>query len=124
VLVHAQNTSSLAAIGTLLGQVSGFVHTSPSALQNVAGPSLLVHLALVDFHNRGLMALRRKVLSTARMLTINVGPTATVNLCGDLGGGYLLGSGCRLTLTPTRLLRVAGCRRNGPGPPELGTGRV
>ena len=49
-----------------------------------------------------------------------MGPKAVVNLCGDLGGGYILGGGCRLTLTPARLLRLTGgATRNGQGPPTL-----
>ena len=125
-LIYQQHSVSMIAIGTLFGQLNGLINT-PAAVLNglsvLSSPNLLLHLALVDCNDYALMTLRRKVLSTSNIITIEVAPKA--NLFGDLGNGYLIGPNSRITLAqPIRLLKVTKCTQNDLGQPDLATGIV
>ena len=111
-LLLAERTSKTPSpLGILVGNVEGIINSPSVTLKGLAGPSLMLTLVLMDFHNRGLMALRRRVLSAEHLLTVTVGGSAVGNLCGDLGGGFLLTAHTQLTIACSRLLRLTSSQK-------------
>ena len=82
---------------------------------------MMLHFGLMDCANMTMMSHRRKVFNGSndtrgsQLLIIIVGWNVKANLCGDLGGGFMLGSGSTLTLACNRLLRITGCSTNEDG---------
>lgn len=104
--IRTGEEAKLSPLGLVTGQVDGVVSTPSTRLQGMRDPSLMLNMVLLDSRNRGLMAFRRQILSAKQALSVTVSGSASANISGDMGGGYILGANTQLTLLCDRLLQL------------------
>lgn len=102
------NTNTTFAIGIVLGSIECLVTIASGGLKVPSTPNVRLNLNMVDCNSQQMLTLRRQLLTTINesSITIDIGSNGSVQLCGDLGNGFLIQGNSIIKLMCIRLCRI------------------